>query len=145
MAQIKVSRQINQPPERVWKTISNLADHPTWMKDAVDLEFTTDQTSGVGTLMKVKTKIGPFRTIDILEVVGWETGHHIVVEHQGVITGRGRLATLADNKSTLVTWTETLRFPWWLGGPVAAWVVRPFLMWTWRSNLQQLDSLLSSP
>jgi len=129
----------------VWKTISNLTDHPTWMKDAVSLEFTTDQTSGVGTHMKVETKLGPFRTIDVLRVTGWEEGHHIVVEHRGVITGTGRLAALADNGTTLVTWTETLRFPWWLGGPVSAWVARPFLKSTWRKNLRRLDSLLSSP
>ncbi len=145
MVEIKVSQQINQPPDLVWKTISNLADHPTWMKDAVDIEFTTDQTTGIGTLMKVETRVGPFRTTDVLEVIGWEVGHHIVVEHRGVVTGTGRLATLGDEGSTLVTWTETLHFPWWLGGFISALAARPFLRSIWKGNLRRLDGLLSSP
>lgn len=142
---IKISRHINQSQEKVWDTISNLAAHPSWMKDAVNLEFTTDQTSGVGTLMEVETRIGPFTTVDMLEVTDWVDGHHIVVQHRGVITGTGRLAALGDDDGTLVTWTETLHFPWWLGGPVSSWAAKPVLIATWRGNLRRLESLLSSP
>jgi len=145
MGDIRLSRHINLGQDRVWKTISDLADHPNWMKDALNLEFTTEQTSGVGTRMEVETKVGPFRTIDVLEVVGWKEGHHIVVEHRGVITGRGRLAALVDNGGTLVTWTESLRFPWWLGGPVGVWATRPILRLIWNGNLKRLDIQLNSP
>lgn len=142
---IKISRHIDQSQEKVWDTISNLAAHPSWMKDAVNLEFTTDQTSGVGTLMEVETRIGPFTMVDMLEVTDWVDGHHIVVQHRGVITGTGRLAALGDDDGTLVTWTETLHFPWWLGGPVSSWAAKPVLIATWRGNLRRLESLLSSP
>jgi len=114
------------------------------MKDAVDIEFVTSQTGGVGTIMIVETKIGPFRTNDKLEVVDWKEGHHIVVEHRGVVTGSGRLAALADDGATLVTWTEELRFPWWLGGRLTAWLARPFLTSIWKTNLKRLASRLSS-
>jgi len=142
---IKVSRHINQSQVKVWNTLSDLAHHPSWMKDAVNLEFTTDQTSGVGTLMEVETKIGPFATVDMLEVTDWVDGHHIVVQHRGVVTGTGRLAALGDDDGTLVTWTETLHFPWWLGGSVSSWAAKPVLIATWRGNLRRLESFLSSP
>ena len=145
MVVIRVSQQINQPQQQVWETIADLSSHPTWMKDAVDIEFVTDQTSGVGTIMNVETKVGPFWTKDVLEVIDWKEGHHIVMEHRGVVTGNGRLAALADGGVTLVTWTETLRFPWWLGGALTAWLARPVLRSIWRGNLQRLNSRLSSP
>lgn len=144
MTAIVVSKQIEQPKEQVWQAISDLANHPRWMKDAVGLEFTTSQTSGVGTLMNVETKVGPFRTMDVLEVIAWDEGDHIVVDHRGIITGTGRLEARSRNGSTLVTWTETLHFPWWLGGLISAWAARPVLKATWKRNLDQLDSLLSS-
>lgn len=144
MAAIKVSQQISLPQQQVWESIADLSSHPTWMKDAVDIEFVTSQTGGVGTIMIVETKIGPFRTNDKLEVVDWKEGHHIVVEHRGVVTGSGRLAALADDGATLVTWTEELRFPWWLGGRLTAWLARPFLTSIWKTNLKRLASRLSS-
>ena len=78
----------------MWEAIADLPDHPTWMKDAEDIQFMTDQTSGVGTVMVVATKVGPFRTKDVLEVSEWKEGHHIAIEHRGVIRGSGRLAAL---------------------------------------------------
>jgi len=144
VAAIKVSQQISLPQQQVWESIADLSSHPTWMKDAVDIEFVTSQTGGVGTIMIVETKIGPFRTNDKLEVVDWKEGHHIVVEHRGVVTGSGRLAALADDGATLVTWTEELRFPWWLGGRLTAWLARPFLTSIWKTNLKRLASRLSS-
>lgn len=114
------------------------------MKDAEDIRFMTDETSGVGTVMVVATKVGPFRTKDVLEVSEWKEGHHIVIKHRGVIKGSGRLAALEDDGTTLVTWSEVLYFPWWLGRGITAWLARPVLTSIWRANLNCLASHLNS-
>ena len=39
---------------------------------------------------------------------------------------------------TRFVWRERLRFPWWLGGPLGAFVARPVLRRVWRRNLRNL-------
>ena len=144
MARIEVSREMAIPQELVWEALADLGSHVGWMKAAESLEFTSEQTTGLGTVMEVETRIGPFRTLDILEVTGWDEGRSIDVAHRGLVTGEGRLEATAIDQRTQVSWVENLRFPWWLGGPVTAWLARPVLAAIWRGNLRRLEDSLSS-
>ena len=140
---IELSRVIPAPHDRVWGALADLASHVHWMKDAERIVFTSATRQGVGTTMEVHTRIGPFRTRDLLEVVGWEEGRYIEVGHRGLVRGTGRLsATPRGEDRTVVTWREKLVFPWWLGGPLAALVANPVLRRVWRSNLQLLEEML---
>jgi hypothetical protein len=133
------------PHHAVWAALSDLGSHASWMRDARSIEFRTTQTTGVGTRMDVVTAVGPFRTTDVMEVVGWEEGESIDVVHEGVVTGRGRLSAEAKtSSSTLVSWDEILVIPWWLGGRVTGWLARPVLAAIWRGNLRRLEGLASS-
>jgi hypothetical protein len=143
MARIAVSRVVPVPRERVWAAIADLGSHTEWMRDAEWIVFVHDQRRGVGTRMEVKTVVGPFRTIDVMEVVGWDEGKSIEVTHQGLVKGRGTLSVspaVADQ--TEVSWEEDLVFPWWLGGNITAWVARPVLAAIWRGNLRRLEETL---
>jgi hypothetical protein len=115
------------------------------MKDARWVVFIGDQRRGRGTRMEVKTVVGPFRTLDVMEVVGWDEGRSIEVAHQGLVEGRGVLAATHHGDGTLLSWVETLTFPWWLGGSFTAWLARPVLASIWRGNLKRLEETLSSP
>ncbi len=95
--------------------------------------------------MEVETVVGPLRTKDIMEVVGWEEGRSIEVVHEGVVTGRGTLSAEPDGTGTRVGWVEELRFPWWLGDGVTAWLARPVLAAIWRGNLERLEESVSAP
>lgn len=144
MARIEVSREMAVPHELVWEALADLGSHAGWMKDAESLEFTSEQTTGLGAVMEVETRIGPFRTLDILEITGWDEGRSIDVAHRGLVTGEGRLEATAIGRKTLVSWVENLQFPWWLGGPVTAWLARPVLRTIWRGNLRRLEDSLSA-
>jgi len=144
MTQIIVERQMDHQIDRVWRALADLSSHVEWMKDAVALEFATDSRTGVGTTMNVDTQVGPFRTLDVIEVTGWEDGKHIDVEHRGLVSGQGRLAAASDGDGTLVVWSEDLSFPWWLGGPITAWVARPILRRLWEGNLRRLEDTLTT-
>ena len=133
------------PHDRVWSALADLETHADWMKDAESIVFLTDQRKGVGTRMEVETVVGPLRTLDRMEVVGWEEGRSIEVVHTGLITGRGTLAARAAGTGTMVSWEETLTFPWYLGGPVTAFLAKPVLGSIWRGNLKRLEESLSSP
>lgn len=145
MSQIQVERSVDADSALVWERLADLASHTDWMRDAEWIVFVGDQTSGKGTRMEVKTVVGPFRTIDEMEVVGWVEGRSITVEHRGLIQGSGVLEVRPSGPSSIVSWTEELRFPWWLGGPVTAWMSRPVLAAIWRGNLERLDGTLRSP
>lgn len=132
-------------PEVVWDALADLGSHSEWMRDAEEIVFTTDQTRGPGTVMEVETRVGPLRTLDVLEVTGWEEGTSIDVVHRGLVTGTGTLSVIPQGEGSNVDWDEDLTFPWWLGGPVTAWLARPVLAAIWRGNLRRLEESLSSP
>lgn len=133
---IRVEKSIQANREAVWSELANLANHASWMKDAVELEFLGAQRSGIGTRMRVPTRVGPFRTTDVLEVTGWVEGESISVDHEGLVSGSGQFI-LDGDAPTVIVWEETLRFPWWVGGPVTAVFARPILRAIWAGNLRR--------
>ena len=115
------------------------------MADAKAVEFLTKQTSGVGTQLKVRTRVGIFITDDYIEITEWEEELFIGIRHLGTIRGVGsfRLDSLAGG--TRLTWEEDLRFPWRLGGQLTGFIARPILQTIWRRNLMRLESRLGRP
>lgn len=138
MAKIQVSIEIPQPPAVVWADVERLETHVEWMADAESIEFEGDQRSGVGTTMKVLTKVGPLRTVDVIRVLGWEPERSIAVRHEGLVTGEGEFRLKATRLGTQFLWAEDLVLPWYFGGPFGAFVAKPVLAAIWRRNLKRL-------
>ncbi len=145
MARIAVTRTMEAPTDRVWAAMADLGSHVEWMKDARSIVFTSEQRAGVGTRMQVETRLGPLRTLDVMEVTGWEEGESIEVAHHGRVKGRGTLRAAPAGSRSVVSWEEDLEFPWWLGGAITAWLARPVLTAMWRGNLRRLEELITSP
>lgn len=143
MAHIEVIRDLPIRQDVVWDALADLESHVDWMKDAESIDFTSESRRGVGTVMEVETRVGPLRTLDVIEVTGWNEGESIDVEHRGLVTGVGTLAVGPTNGSTRVTWVEDLRFPWWLGGPLTAFLAKPVLAAIWRGNLKRLEETIT--
>lgn len=140
MAHIRVRARIEAPPAAVWAELSDIARHVEWMADAVEIRFTGDRQRGVGTTFDCVTKVGPLRTVDRMAVTSWVEDREIGVRHEGLVTGDGRftLEPSPDGDGTIVTWSEDLRFPWYAGGAVTAFLARPVLRRIWRGNLRRL-------
>lgn len=143
MRSLRIVAFIEATPDRVWAELADLGSHPEWMGDAGSVEFLTGQTAGVGTRLRVPTRVGPLRTTDLMTVVEWEEGSRIGVEHVGAVSGRGGFVIRPSGPGTELTWSETLSFPWWLGGPFGAWLSRPVLRRVWRENLDRLGRRLA--
>jgi uncharacterized protein YndB with AHSA1/START domain len=145
VARTELSIIIDAPPEKVWASVSDLASHTEWMRDAVAIRFVSRVTAGEGAMMDCDTKVGPFRLTDRLLVTEWQPGRSIAIRHEGAVTGTGRFSlAAADHGRTRFTWSEQLHFPWWMGGPAAALAAGPVLARTWRQNLEALRSLIES-
>ena len=143
MAKVRVEIELPVSPEAVWADISQLATHVEWMADAESIEFLTDSRQGVGTRIRVATRVGPFRTADLMEFTAWEPPRLMAVSHQGLFTGEGRFVCEPTSNGSRFHWEETIRFPWYLGGPLGAWFARPVLGTIWRRNLRRLATRLS--
>jgi uncharacterized protein YndB with AHSA1/START domain len=144
---ITVSVEINSPPETVWQIVEPVENHIEWMHDAVAIRFTGEQTRGVGTEFLCDTKVGPIKLVDRMEITEWTPAEAMGVKHTGIVTGDGRftLEPIDLARRTRFTWTETLTFPWWLGGPLGALVggklvLRPL----WKRNLGNLRRLVEA-
>lgn len=136
---VHVSVLINAPIAEVWAEAAAFESHVEWMADAESIEFLTDEREGPGTTMSVVTKVGPLNTVDVIEVTEVQAPHRIAVVHRGAVSGTGefRLVERGPLKTEFV-WQETLRFPWYFGGPLGARVASPILAAVWRRNLRRL-------
>jgi len=143
MPAIEVSVTIGVPLEDVWAAAADLESHAEWMADAESITFLTARHRGPGTRMEVATRVGPFRTKDVMEVTEWEDRRRIGVRHKGLVTGAGAFELEAlDPSSTTFTWRESLTFPWYLGGPLTARLASPVLAAIWKRNLRGLKRRL---
>jgi hypothetical protein len=73
-----------------------------------------------------------------MTVTQWDEGTTMTVTHEGAVSGTGRFDLQPVAGGTRLLWSEELRFPWWLGGPVGAWIAGPILKRIWRGNLSRL-------
>jgi uncharacterized protein YndB with AHSA1/START domain len=137
---IRVRRTIPAPVDMVWEDVEDLASHVEWMADAESIRFTSSTRAGVGTTFDCRTKVGPFRLTDRMEVTEWRAKEAIGVRHVGLVTGTGRftLRPARLGRATRFAWEEELRFPWWLGGRLGEVPGSLVLRLLWRRNLRRL-------
>ncbi len=135
---IEVSTVISASPDAVWAEVEQIENHAEWMADAESIEFIGDQRRGVGTRMRVETRVGPLRTMDVMEFTGWDAPHRMAIRHEGLVTGEGAFTLTAEGDATRFTWREDLSFPWYLGGPITGFFAAPVLRWIWKRNLEGL-------
>ncbi len=132
------------PPATVWADLERLETHAEWMAEAERIGFNGPRTRGVGTVMTVPTKVGPFRIDDVMEVVTWRREREIGIRHVGLVSGTGRFTLAPDGSGTRVTWTEELTFPPRLGGPVGERLAAVVLRRIWRRNLDRFGRRFSA-
>jgi len=144
---IVVGVEIDATPERVWEVVEPVERHVDWMHDAVAIRFTTEQTRGAGTEFLCDTKVGPFKLVDRMEITEWEAGRVMGVRHTGLVTGSGKftLEPIDLGRRTRFTWAEDLVFPWWMGGPLGAWIGGKIALGPiWRRNLRNLKAIVEA-
>jgi hypothetical protein len=147
MAAIEVSIEIDASVDRVWQVVEPVERHVDWMHDAVAIRFKDQQTRGVGTQFTCDTKVGPLKLVDHMEITEWQPGRAMGVRHTGIVTGSGMftLTPIDLDRRTRFTWAEELIFPWWLGGPVGAFVGGKLVMKAiWRRNLRELRAIVET-
>ena len=139
---VSLTVEVAVSAERLWAQLADIPSHTEWMRDAREIEVTSDRKQGAGTTARVRTRIGPLRTRDEMRFTVWKPPELMGVEHIGAVTGTGlfRIEPTGEGACTF-TWEEELHFPWWLGGPLGELVGRPVVKAVWRRNLDRLVAL----
>jgi len=148
MARVRCEVEIDATTDEVWAHIADVSTHTDWMRDAQAIRLLTEQTEGVGTRYECDTKVGPLTMTDIMEIIDWRPGVAMGVRHEGVVTGAGMftLTPIDLDRRTRFAWTEELRFPWWLAGPLGATVGgKTVLSAIWNRNLRELKQQIEQP
>ena len=147
MARISVRIELDATPQRVWEVVEPVENHVDWMHDAVAIRFQGEQTRGVGTSFLCDTKVGPIKLVDRMEITEWVPEQTMGVRHTGIVTGTGRftITPIDLGRRSRFEWAEELFFPWWLGGPIGAYVGGKVVMQAiWRRNLRELKALVEA-
>jgi uncharacterized membrane protein len=145
MSRIRVGITIDASPDEVWDTIENIPSHVDWMQDAVAIRMKGRRRWGKGTRFECDTRFGPLAVTDEMEITEWKPRRSMGVRHMGTVTGEGRFTLRRRSGGrTRFTWTESLRFPLWLGGPVGAAAGAPVMRLVWRRNLRNLRDIVES-
>jgi len=140
---VRIAHTIQAPRTAVWAELRQLDRHVLWMKDAESIAFHSDQREGEGTTFTCKTKIGPFRTNDVMTITSWIEEREMTVHHKGLITGAGRFVVRGDHgRHCVIRWEERLSFPWYLGGNLTGTFAKPIFKAIWRRNLDRLGELV---
>ena len=116
MARIQISQVIDRTPSEVWNEMRHIERHVNWMHDAVEIRFTSDSREGIGTSFICLTKVGPFKTQDVMTITEWRENEVMGVTHVGPIKGSGQFSITPHGEKSLIVWEEKLFFPWWSFG-----------------------------
>jgi hypothetical protein len=115
-----------------------MESHAEWMADAEGIDVVSTVRRGVGTVLRVPTRIGPLRTVDWIIVTDWIEGRSIRVVHVGLVSGEGEFRIESHGDATLFVWDESLTLPLLFGGRIGELVARPIIAGIWRGNLRRL-------
>lgn len=112
MAHLDLRIFIRATPQRVWDVISDLPSQGSWMLDVRRLEVTSQQRSGVGTVVELTSELFGLPLVkDKMRITIWEPPHRYDVEHIGAFTGTGAFILETVTGGTVFTWVEDFRPP----------------------------------
>jgi hypothetical protein len=106
---MRVSTEIGlpAPTNDVWSILVDWASQSTWMRDADEVALETRRSTGIGTIVAVRTRVlGVPLFTDRLEVVAWEPPRRLVVAHRRLIRGTGEWLVTASGTGSRFRWTE---------------------------------------
>lgn len=141
--QTEVVVEIEAPLPRVWEEVTDFASHVRWMRDARSIRVEPPGDAGVGSVLAIDTRVGPFRTMDRFKITKVIPMSLVAGRHRGLFTGEGRFElSEAGPGRTRFAWREQIFFPWYFGGGLGAWAAKPTLTRIWRSNLLAFKELV---
>lgn len=140
---LEMGQSLPGPPEVVWELITDWENLGDWMLEAEDFVVTSSEREGEGVEAEATVRIGGITTRDRVRVTRWEPHRHLVVEHDGMVTGSGEfhLMPLGEDRTHLF-WREELYAPLGVAGAIGLTAFRPLMARIFRRDLRVLGGLV---
>ncbi len=134
-----LSIEINAPIQEVWKHISNIESHLSWMNDAISIALVDGEPNTVGAKYLCDTQVSFLKTKDTMRVIAYQEPDFMEMEHVGAVKGTGtfRLVSI-DPQTTKFVWEENLSFPIYMGASIGKFFGMALLHRIWKKNLENL-------
>jgi hypothetical protein len=128
----------------VWEVLSDWDRQAGWMPDVAWMRLRGSERA-LGARLDVRTKVlGIPATTDVMEVTGWEPPRRMVVEHRGMVKGRGEWLLEPLAGGTRFTWVEDLTMPFGIAGEAALRAYAPVQRANMERSIRNLATLLRS-
>jgi carbon monoxide dehydrogenase subunit G len=113
---IAVRTVLDASPERVWNVLTDWERQATWMPDVAWIRLLGPERE-IGARVAVRTKVLGVPVItDVIRVTVWDAPRRLVVDHTGLVKGRGEWRLEPRDGNTVFTWEDELNLPpRWLG------------------------------
>ncbi|MEO6503450.1 MAG: SRPBCC family protein [Jatrophihabitantaceae bacterium] len=119
MARIRTELTIDASPEAVWALVTDWPAQSRWIPlTAVTIDQHSPAGSGLGTRFTGRTRLGPIRFDDPMEVTQWQpatagaSGHCQVRKLGPWLTGQAAIDVRPAGVGTRVAWSEDVRLRW---------------------------------
>jgi uncharacterized protein YndB with AHSA1/START domain len=144
-AVLEMARTLPGPPEIVWELVTDWQRQGDWMLEARDFVVTSPERAGVGVTARATVSIGGITVHDEIEVIRWEPGRQLGIEHRGWVKGKAELhLTPLTRGRTYLLWREELQPPLGIVGAVGLSAFRPLMRRVFTRDLRVLEALVTT-
>lgn len=144
MPELRVTIDIEAPPEQAWAAIADWPSQGTWMV-ATKVRGTAN---AVGERLEGWTGIGPVGFLDTMTVTEWNPPHSCTVAHTGhVVRGTGGFEVAASARGESgcrVTWWEQVELPLGVLGKIGWLAIGPTTRLFFKVSLGRLKRILET-
>ncbi len=119
MARLRTELTIQAPAEKVWALVIDWPAQSRWIPlTTVTIDRSSPAGSGPGTRFTGRTRLGPIRFDDPMEVTEWQSategcpGRCQVRKLGPWLTGRAEIDVRPTAGGTRVAWSEDIRLRW---------------------------------
>jgi hypothetical protein len=127
---VTVERSIDLPcpPTEAWEVLTRWERQVDWMLDADEIVVRSEQRSGVGVRLDVRTRLFQIPAFtEPMEVTAWDPPRSLAIAHGGLVAGRGSWVLAPIDGCTRFTWTEDVELRVPIVGVLAAAIYAPVM------------------
>jgi uncharacterized protein YndB with AHSA1/START domain len=123
---VEVSIDLPCSPEQAWTVLTRWERQADWMADADAIVVRSEQRTGVGVRLDVRTRVFQVPAFtEAMAVVAWEPPRRLAIEHGPPVSGRGTWVLDPIPGGSRFTWTEEVALGVPILGRIAALVYGP--------------------
>ena len=116
------------PQAEAWEVLTRWERQVDWMLDADEIVVRSEQRSGVGVRLDVRTRLLQIPAFtEPMEVTAWDPPRSLAIAHGGLVAGHGAWVLTPIDGGTRFTWTEDVELRVPVVGGLAAAIYAPVM------------------